>query len=77
MNFISGLKVAYRLFPESLITGTPPLSVTEKREKPKEIERATKKHFEHSDYDGLQMYLDNALKDNRIGSKYIRPSFSF
>ncbi|XP_041350057.1 centrosomal protein of 41 kDa-like [Gigantopelta aegis] len=71
-----GLKVAYRLFPESLITGMPPLSVTEKKEKPKEIEPANKKHFEQSDYDGLEMYLDNALKDNRIGSRLSRQTAS-
>ncbi|XP_046356305.1 centrosomal protein of 41 kDa-like isoform X2 [Haliotis rufescens] len=67
-----GLKVAYKNYPEGLITGTPPMSVTEK--KLKTIEPADQKHFCSDDIDRLSIYLDHALKDQSIGSRLSRAS---
>ncbi|XP_046548729.1 centrosomal protein of 41 kDa-like isoform X2 [Haliotis rubra] len=67
-----GLKVAYKNYPEGLITGTLPMSVTEK--KPKKIEPADQKHFCSDDIDRLSIYLDTALKDQSVGSRLSRAS---
>ncbi|XP_064605072.1 centrosomal protein of 41 kDa-like isoform X2 [Liolophura sinensis] len=62
-----GLRIAAKLFPEGLITGTLPQSLTQ--QKPKQITTAERKIFSRMDLDKLQIYLDGALQDNSIGSR--------
>ena len=71
LNFlISGMKVAYKMFPEGLMTGTPPPVVTETPRPPSEMHMAQKGHFDQSDLDNLNIYLDSQLMDKSSGSKY-------
>ncbi|XP_050411699.1 centrosomal protein of 41 kDa isoform X2 [Patella vulgata] len=61
-----GLKVAYKYFPEGLITGTPPVTVTEKKA-PKQILPASQAHFTQDDLDNLSIYLDSPPTDSARG----------
>lgn len=63
------MRIAAKLFPEGFITGTLPHSLTQ--QKPKQITPAERKVFSRMDLDKLQIYLDGALQDNSIGSKWI------
>ena len=65
--FATGLKVAAKIFPQSLISGTLPPSIT--REKPREFNPATQQTFSADDIDALEMQLDNALEDKSVSSK--------
>lgn len=62
-----GLKVAFKLFPEGLLTGTPPISVS--GSKSKTIMPASGGGFTVDDIDKLEIYLDNSLQDKGIGSE--------
>jgi len=62
------MKLAYKLFPERLITGTLSPAITGQKP-PKTIEMASNVCFTVDDIDAIDMYLDNALEDNSIGSK--------
>jgi len=62
-----GMKLAYKLFPERLITGTLSPAITGQKP-PKTIEMASNVCFTVDDIDAIDMYLDNALEDNSIGT---------
>ena len=51
------------------MTGTPPPVVTETPRAPSEIHMAGKDHFDQSDLDNLNIYLDSQLMDKSSGSK--------
>lgn len=63
-----GLKVSYKLFPETLLTGIPPVSVCSGKAS-RQTPPDTQTSFCNDDIDKLQMHLDNALVDNTIGSR--------
>jgi hypothetical protein len=63
----SGLKLALKLFPEGLLTGTPPFELT--GVKPKVVKRANQARFTNQDINKVEIYLDNALQDKSIGSE--------
>ncbi len=65
---ITGLKLAYKLFPEGLFTGTPPQSIT--GVKCKDPMTAWQTNFSFEDIDKVEIYLDGALQDKSIGSKW-------
>ena len=64
-----GMKVAYKMFPEGLITGSPPPVVSETPRPPTEMHMAEKSQFDQSDMDNLNVYLDSQLMDKSSGSK--------
>ena len=66
---LSGLKVAHKLFPSGLITGTVPVTVTPMK-KGAVRERASQAEFSMEDIETLNNQLDNALDDRSIGSKF-------
>lgn len=66
---VSGMKVAYKIFPEGFLTGSPPLTVTETPRSTTRTERADRDKFTHDDLEKLGIYLDNALCDKSSGSK--------
>jgi hypothetical protein len=75
-GYLSGLKVAARVFPEGLITGTVPPSLLEPTPKgkapsepPTARQAAAKPDFSQEDLDCLAIYLDNALSDHSSGSE--------
>ena len=59
--------MSYKLFPETLLTGIPPVSVSGKASR--QTQPDTQTGFCSEDIDKLQMHLDNALVDNTIGSR--------
>lgn len=65
----TGLKVAYKLFPEGLVSGTPNAAVL--GFKPKTVKPATRNNFTTDDIDKIEIYLDNALQDRSIGSELL------
>ena len=65
---IAGLKLAYKLFPEGLFTGTPPQSIS--GVKCKDPMTAWQTTFTFEDIDKVEIYLDGALQDKSIGSKW-------
>ena len=72
MYSLLGMKVAYKIFPEGLFTGTPPQSVTETPRTPgAHMEMAGKNVFDQEDLEKISIYLDNALCDKSSGSKLI------
>ena len=68
LYMLPGLKVAAKLFPQSLVSGTLPPSIT--HEKPREFLPATQLTFSADDIDALEMQLDNALEDKSTSSEY-------
>jgi len=71
-----GLRVATQKFPEGLVTGTVPGHLVDfppgkgkKAVKPEPVP-ATQKVFTNEDMDKLEIYLNNALMDHSVGSKY-------
>lgn len=69
-----GMKVAYKLFPEGLFTGTPPIGVTETPRTNKKPEKANKDKFTMEDLEKIGIYLDNALCDKSSGSRLSKAS---
>ncbi len=67
-NF-AGMKLAYKLIPEGLLTGSPPQNVT--GTKCKNPFPAMQNNFTTSDIDKIEIYLDNALQDKSIGSRFL------
>ena len=69
-----GLKVAGKLFPEGLISGPLPESITGQRpaSNPLPVPSAHPSRFSREDIDKIEIYLDNALQDHSIGSKCTR-----
>ena len=66
------MKVAYKMFPEGLFTGHPPVSVTETPRQPtKGEECACRDKFTYDDLEKIGIYLDNALCDKSSGSEWI------
>jgi centrosomal protein CEP41 len=68
-----GMKVSYKLFPEALLTGTPPTSICPgktSQQRPSD----TQTTFCSEDIDKLQMHLDNALLDNTVGTSRLSNS---
>jgi len=64
------MKVAYKIFPEGLLTGSPPLTVTETPRSTSRAEvAANRDKFTHEDLEKIGIYLDNALCDKSSGSK--------
>jgi centrosomal protein CEP41 len=61
-----GLKMALKVFPEGLLTGTPPFALT--GVKPKSVKPASQTCFTNEDINKLEIYLDNALQDKNISS---------
>lgn len=68
----SGMKLALKLFPEGLFTGTPPFELT--GVKPKVVKPADQTRFTNQDINKVEIYLDNALQDKSIGSEYYKLS---
>ncbi|KAI0223033.1 Centrosomal protein of 41 kDa [Lamellibrachia satsuma] len=71
-----GLKVSYKLFPETLLTGTPPASICSGKSS-RQPQADTQAGFSSEDIDKLQMHLDNALLDSTFGSRLSNSSRSF
>lgn len=65
----AGMKVAYKVFPEGLFTGTPPVVVTETPRTNRKPEMANRDKFTDEDLEKIGIYLDNALCDKSSGSK--------
>lgn len=63
------MRVAYKVFPVGLFTGTPNLIVTEAKIRPTELVPAVKKEFSVEDLCYLHQHLDSALADRSVGSK--------
>lgn len=63
------MKVAYKIIPEGLFTGSPPLSVTETPRSTPRTEMANRDKFTHEDLEKIGIYLDNALCDKSTGSE--------
>ena len=61
------MKVAYKVFPEGLMTGTVPQAIS--GVKPKTFVPPSQKYFTLEDINKVDIYLDNALQDHSIGSK--------
>ena len=57
------------MFPEGLLTGSPPPVVSETPRPPTEMHMADKEHFGPADLDNLNVYLDSQLMDKSSGSK--------
>lgn len=70
-----GLKMAMRLFPEGLITGTPPQPLGAKK-KTENVTMASQIDFSERDIERLNSYLDKALEDHSIGSRLSKASCS-
>ncbi|XP_045165304.2 centrosomal protein of 41 kDa-like isoform X2 [Mercenaria mercenaria] len=64
-----GMKVAYKIFPEGLLTGTPPLAVTETPRSKQKPEMADREKFTSEDLAKIEIYMDNALCDKSSGSR--------
>ena len=64
------MKLAHKLVPEGLLTGTPPPSMT--GAKSREPVPAMQRHFSTADIDKIEIYLDSALQDKSIGSESLR-----
>jgi centrosomal protein CEP41 len=62
-----GLKVASKLFPHGLISGTLPISIT--GSKPRNIQPASQNCFTNDDVNKIEIYLDNVLQDSDRGSR--------
>jgi len=64
-----GLKVALKLFPEGLTTGTPPTELT--GVKAKVTQRADQTQFTNEDINKVEMFLDNVLEDKGSTSQFV------
>lgn len=64
-----GMRIAYRYFPDGLMTGTPSQTVTENPKPPKTKEKASQKSFTTFDLEKLHTQLDSQLSDRSVGSK--------
>ncbi|XP_061175975.1 centrosomal protein of 41 kDa-like isoform X1 [Saccostrea echinata] len=64
-----GMRIAYRYFPEGLMTGTPNQNITESTKPPKTKEKASQKTFTTFDLEKLHTQLDNQLSDRSVGSR--------
>lgn len=69
-----GMKVAYKIFPEGLFTGTPNQVITESKHPPKEICPANQDKFTSFDYERLETSLDKSLQDKSVGSRLSKAS---
>jgi len=66
-----GMKLALKMFPDGLFTGTPPFDLT--GVKPKSTKPAVQRVFSNEDINKIEMFLDNALQDKSVGSElYIK-----
>lgn len=72
-----GMRIAYRYFPDGLMTGTPSQTVTENPKPPKTKEKASQKSFTTFDLEKLHTQLDSQLSDRSVGSKSIVLSLHF
>ena len=61
------MKVAFKIFPEGFLTGTPPATLLPT--KPKEFKPASQKIFTTEDIDKMDEQLDNSLQDRSVGGK--------
>lgn len=64
-----GMRIAYRYFPDGLMTGTPSQTVTENPKPPKTKEKASQKSFTTFDLEKLHTQLDSQLSDRSVGSR--------
>ncbi|KAL5014489.1 hypothetical protein ScPMuIL_008759 [Solemya velum] len=64
-----GMKVAYRIFPEGFLTGTPSPNVTENQKIIGESKMANQEKFTLEDVDKLLMYSDRSMVDRSVGSR--------
>jgi len=62
-----GLKMALKLFPEGLTTGTPPAELT--GVKAKVTRPADQVQFTNNDINKIEIYLDNILQDKGTTSE--------
>ncbi|XP_052782273.1 centrosomal protein of 41 kDa-like isoform X2 [Mya arenaria] len=70
-----GMKVAYKMFPEGLFTGQPPVAVTETpRNTARTPDMANRDRFSMEDLEKIGIYLDNALCDKSSGSRLSKAS---
>lgn len=63
------MKVAYRIFPEGFLTGTPSPNVTENQKIIGESKMANQEKFTLEDVDKLLMYSDRSMVDRSVGSE--------
>eukprot|EP00105_Crassostrea_gigas_P000760 XP_011412686.1 PREDICTED: uncharacterized protein LOC105317668 isoform X2 [Crassostrea gigas] len=63
------MRIAYRYFPDGLMTGTPSQTVTENPKPPKTKEKASQKSFTTFDLEKLHTQLDSQLSDRSVGSR--------
>jgi len=68
-SYFIGLKVAVKLFPNGLLTGTPPASIA--ISKPKEIITASKQDFLPEDIANLSAQMDLVTQDKSVGSEQL------
>jgi len=64
-----GLKVALKLFPEGLTTGTPPAELT--GVKAKVTRPAGQTQFTNEDINKVEIYLDTVLQDKGTTSEFV------
>ncbi|XP_056001721.1 centrosomal protein of 41 kDa-like [Ostrea edulis] len=64
-----GMRIAYRFFPEGLLTGTPNQNITDSSKPPKTKEKASQKSFNTFDLEKLHSQLDRELSDRSVGSR--------
>lgn len=62
------MRIAYRFFPEGLLTGTPNQNITDSSKPPKTKEKASQKSFNTFDLEKLHSQLDRELSDRSVGS---------
>ena len=65
------MKVAYKIFPEGLLTGTPSEVVSETPRTKRKPEMADRNKFTSEDIEKIEIYLNNALCDKSSGSKSV------
>lgn len=71
-----GLKMSEKLFPESLLTGTPPQPMFGAKKKRENITKASQTEFSEKDLETLKFYLNKTLQDHSIGSRLSKGSCS-
>ncbi|XP_060572201.1 centrosomal protein of 41 kDa-like isoform X3 [Ruditapes philippinarum] len=69
-----GMKVAYKIFPEGLLTGTPSDTVSETPRSKRKPEMADRDKFTADDLAKIDIYLNNALCDKSSGSRLSKAS---
>jgi len=73
--YAEGLKVVLKLFPEGLMTGTPPAEMT--GVKARVTRPADQTQFTNDDINKVEIYLDNVLQEKGSASEFVMSSSTF